>query len=169
MKTKKIEDLSNQELVAEYSFIVVKESSGPNGGGIKEFEKTMQQSQLLRTELLSRLGESEESIFSYAWEHETWAADIKRSSELQVHFSRWETDKKRPLTLSDAIQEAIYLLGTFDEVGHANYDLKNGKGASNPQAEEQKETVRKELRQIRAFIRKHMRSRLTHKIVRKSK
>ncbi|WP_025715579.1 restriction endonuclease subunit S [Paenibacillus sp. 1-18] len=44
--------ISNQELVAEYSFILAKESSwipGPNGRGIKEFEKTMQRSQLLRT------------------------------------------------------------------------------------------------------------------------
>ncbi|MDN4106442.1 hypothetical protein [Paenibacillus polymyxa] len=53
---------------------------GPNGRGIKEFEKTMQRSQLLRIELLSRLGEPEESIFAYAWEKETWAVDAKRSS-----------------------------------------------------------------------------------------
>ncbi|ALP39411.1 hypothetical protein ASL14_26415 (plasmid) [Paenibacillus sp. IHB B 3084] len=165
MRTKKIKDLSNQELVTEYSFIVAKESSwipGPNARGIKEFEKTMQRSQLLRIELLSRLGEPEESIFSYAWEQETWASDAKRSSLLQEHLSSWETDKKRALTLSDAIQEAISLLSTFNEVGHANYDLKNGEGAGSPQeAEEQKETARKEMRLIRAFIRKHKRTRLT--------
>ncbi|MMZ52912.1 hypothetical protein D1872_146900 [compost metagenome] len=165
MRVKRIKDLSNQELVAEYSFIVAKESSwipGPNGRGIKEFEKTMQRSQLLRIELLSRLGEPEESIFAYAWEKETWAADAKRSSQLQDHLRSWEIDKKRALTLSDAIQEAIYLLGTFDEVGHANYDLKNGEAVgSSQEVEEQKETARKEMRLIRAFIRKHTRSRLT--------
>ncbi|MDH2332859.1 hypothetical protein [Paenibacillus polymyxa] len=61
------------------------------------------------------------------------------------------------LTLTIVIEEAICALTTFDEVGHANYDLKNGEGAGNPQeAEEQKEIARKEMRLIRAFIRKHI-------------
>ncbi|KJD43289.1 hypothetical protein [Paenibacillus terrae] len=62
---------------------------------------------------------------------------------------------KRTLTLSDAIKESIYLLSTFDTVGHANYDLLYGKDTGSP--EEQKEMVRKEMRLVRAFIRKYAR------------
>lgn len=142
MRAKKVKDLSNQELVAEYGYIAAKEATwipGPNGRGIKQFEKTMQQSQLLRIELLSRLGESKEPVFLYAWEQETWADDAKRSSKLKEHLNHWATDEKRALTLTNALEEAIYLLGTFDETG------------------EQRETVRKEMRLIRSFIRKYKR------------
>ncbi|MGW8959688.1 hypothetical protein [Paenibacillus sp. NPDC055715] len=142
MRAKKVKDLSNQELVDEYGYIAAKEATwipGPNGRGIKQFEQTMQQSQLLRIELLSRLGESKESDFSYTWEQETWADDAKRSSKLQEHLNHWATDKKCVLTLTDALEEAIYLLGTFDETGG------------------QRETARKEMRLIRSFIRKYKR------------
>lgn len=165
MRTKNIKDLSNQELVSEYSFIVAKESlwiPGPNGRGIREYEKTMQRSQLLRIELLSRLGVPKESIFSYAWEKEAWAADAKRSSQLQERLNNWEKDGKQALTLTIAIEEAKYALTKFDDVGRANYDLKNGEDSGRSQeAEDQKETARKEMRHIRAFIRKYTRSRLT--------
>ncbi|WP_348625370.1 hypothetical protein ABFT51_27940 (plasmid) [Paenibacillus peoriae] len=164
MRTKKIKELSNQELVSEYSLIAAKESSwtAPKSRGSKEFEKIMQRSQLLRIELLTRMGEPEESIFAFDWEKETWAADAKRSKQLQERLNKCEKVGKQALTLTIAIEEAICALATFDEVGHANYDLKNGEGAgSSQEAEEQKETARKEMRLIRAFIRKHTRSRLT--------
>ncbi|UOD88811.1 hypothetical protein [Paenibacillus polymyxa] len=88
--------------------------------------------------------------------------NAKRSSQLQERLNNWEKDGKQALTLTIAIEEAKYALAKFDDVGRANYDLKNGEDSGRSQeAEDQKETARKEMRHIRAFIRKYTRSRLT--------
>ncbi|MDP1510337.1 DUF6138 family protein [Paenibacillus sp. CMAA1739] len=122
MRTKKIKDLSNQELVAEYRLIVAKESSwtpGPNGRGAKGFEKTMQRSQLLRIELLSRLGEPEEAIFACAWEKETWKTLVDVLEKLEDYkqevlvYRIWGGAKKLRNSLKQAAPEVKELLEKF--------------------------------------------------------
>ncbi|MDN4090968.1 hypothetical protein [Paenibacillus polymyxa] len=161
MRRKKIKDLSNLELVAEYGDIAERGVACSPGPNRKEFKKAIQRRQLLRIELLTRLGEPKESIFKYAWEQEAWADDAKRSSQLHQHLSSWKNGSRQPLTLSVAIQEAIYLLGTFDVIGHRNHYLRHGEGAGSLQeVEKQKAAAREEMRLIRAFIRKYKRPRL---------
>ncbi|QDA30255.1 hypothetical protein [Paenibacillus polymyxa] len=161
MRRKKIKDLSNLELVAEYGDMAEREVASSPGPNRKEFKKAIQRHQLLRIELLTRLGEPKESIYKYAWEQEAWADDAKRSGQLHQHLSGWKTDKEQPLTLSVAIQEAISLLGTYNVIGHKNHGFKHGEGAGNPQeVEKQKAAAREEMRLIRAFIRKYKRPRL---------
>ncbi|WP_025683012.1 hypothetical protein [Paenibacillus maysiensis] len=161
MKIKKIEELTNQELVDEYGYLAAKEASrvpGPDGRVLNEFERTIHRIQLLRVELLSRMGEPKESISPFAWEQETWAAKVKYSKLLREHLSKCETKYERPLSLAKAIQEAIYLLTTFNEVEHENYKLMEGEGADSPQkAQEMRKLARKEVNKIRAFLRKYTR------------
>lgn len=161
VKIKNIEDLSNQELVYEYGYLSAKEASrvsGPDGKGLNEFERIIQRIQSLRIELLSRMGEPKDSISSFAWEQETWAAKVKYSKLLREHLSNCETIYERSLSLSEVIQEAILVLNTFNEVGHPNFKLMNGEGANTPQdAHEMRKMARKEVNRIRAFLRKYAR------------
>ncbi|WP_025675570.1 hypothetical protein [Paenibacillus polymyxa] len=152
MKAKKLEDLSNQELIDEYRYIAVKEATrfpSQNGRGFKEFEGILQRSQSLRLEILCRMGEPKESISSYAWEQETWASKIKYSKLLREHLNYCETSYQRSLTLAEAIQEAVDLLKTFSEVGHVNFKLMNGEDTDS------NKIARKEVSIIRSFLRKY--------------
>ncbi|QNR65318.1 hypothetical protein IAQ67_15580 [Paenibacillus peoriae] len=154
MKAKKIEDLSNQELIDEYGYMAVKEATrlpDQNGKGFMEFERALQLRQSLRIEILSRMGEPKESISTYAWEQETWASKVKYSKLLREHLNYCEARYQRALTLVEAIQEAVNLLKTFNEVGHANFKLMNGEDADS------NKIARKEVSIIRSFLRKHTR------------
>ncbi|ALS09939.1 hypothetical protein ABE82_26350 (plasmid) [Paenibacillus peoriae] len=154
MKAKKLEDLSNQELIDEYGYMAVKEATrvpDQNGRGFKEFERTLQRTQSLRIEILSRMGEPKESISTYAWEQETWASKVKYSKLLREHLNYCETRYQRALTLAEAIQESVDLLKTFNEVGHANFNLMHGEDADS------NKIARKEASIIRSFLRKYTR------------
>ncbi|WP_262384926.1 hypothetical protein [Paenibacillus terrae] len=113
---------------------------------------------MLRTEILSRMGEPKDSITAFAWEQETWATKVKYSKLLREHLSNYETKYERPPSIAEAIQEAIFLLSTFSEIGHVNFKLFNGEGADSPQkAQELNKMARKEVNSIRAFLRKYKR------------
>ncbi|KAF6614307.1 MULTISPECIES: hypothetical protein [Paenibacillus] len=58
-------------------------------------KKLCSEGELLRIELLSRLGEPKESIYAHAWEKEAWAVDAERSGKLVERLNLWETENKQ--------------------------------------------------------------------------
>lgn len=83
------------------------------------------------------------------WRKQSWAEDANKSGELSVTLDNFECDENIP-TLQDAVEEASYLLNTFNECGHANnYD------SSGENGEEARSHAKSEISALKKFINKY--------------